>query len=264
MNNGMAIEVDGLTVHRGKATVIGDLSFGVAPGAVVGLLGPSGCGKSTLMRSIVGTQLTHGGSIRVLGEPAGSRQLRSRVGYMTQSASVYDDLTVRQNLEYFRQVLGAPADDVDRVLTVTDLQETSGQLVDSLSGGQRSRVSLAVSLLGSPELLVLDEPTVGLDPVLRADLWAIFRRLAEEGATLLVSSHVMDEATRCDRLLLMREGRIIADDSPRGLLEATRTESAEEAFLALIARDTGAAPAPAAEHGHGRHRQALPAEGNDA
>ncbi|HXD29358.1 MAG TPA: ABC transporter ATP-binding protein, partial [Arthrobacter sp.] len=181
MNNGMAIEVDGLTVHRGKATVIGDLSFGVAPGAVVGLLGPSGCGKSTLMRSIVGTQLTHGGSIRVLGEPAGSRQLRSRVGYMTQSASVYDDLTVRQNLEYFRQVLGAPADDVDRVLTVTDLQETSGQLVDSLSGGQRSRVSLAVSLLGSPELLVLDEPTVGLDPVLRADLWAIFRRLAEEG-----------------------------------------------------------------------------------
>lgn len=262
MNSGNAIEVDRLTVRRGKAPVIEDLSFGVAPGAVVGLLGPSGCGKSTLMRSIVGTQLTHGGSIRVLGEPAGSQQLRNRAGYMAQAASVYDDLTVRQNLEYFRTVLGAPADDVDRVLTVTDLQEMAGQLVENLSGGQRSRVSLAVSLLGSPELLVLDEPTVGLDPVLRADLWAIFRRLASEGATLLVSSHVMDEATRCDRLLLMREGRIIADDSPRGLLESTRTESAEEAFLALIARDSGAAPVPTDARGHGRHRQTPAGEGS--
>lgn len=252
VNDLMAIEVDALTVHRGKSAVLEGLSFGVRPGAVVGLLGPSGCGKSTLMRSIVGTQVVHGGSIRVLGQPAGSKTLRRRVGYMTQSVSVYDDLTIRQNLEYFRKVLGAPAQDVDRVLELTDLADASEQLADNLSGGQRSRVSLAVALLGKPELLVLDEPTVGLDPALRSDLWAIFHRLAAGGATLLVSSHVMDEATRCDRLLLMREGEIIADDSPDGLLAATGTESAEEAFLTLISPGgSTASPTPA----RGRHRQ---------
>lgn len=252
VNKSMAIEVDGLTVRRGKAAVLEELSFNVQAGAVVGLLGPSGCGKSTLMRSLVGTQVVHGGSIRIFGEPAGSAGLRRRVGYMTQSISVYDDLTVRQNLDYFRKVLGVGPEMADRVLDLTDLVDTAAQLVENLSGGQRSRVSLAVALLGEPDLLVLDEPTVGLDPVLRADLWALFRRLAADGATLLVSSHVMDEATRCDRLLLMREGDIIADDSPNGLLEATGTETAEAAFLALIA-GTDRAPSPPPEHG--RHRQ---------
>lgn len=258
VNNTSAIEVDGLTVRRGKATVLEGLAFGVRAGAVVGLLGPSGCGKSTLMRSIVGTQVVHGGSIRVLGERAGSKRLRRRVGYMTQSVSIYDDLTIRQNLDYFRKVLGAPAQDVDRVLELTDLAEAAGQLAENLSGGQRSRVSLAVALLGAPEVLVLDEPTAGLDPVLRTDLWALFRRLARGGTTLLVSSHVMDEATRCDRLLLMREGEIIADDSPDGLLSATGTETTEEAFLALI---SGPDPTPAIAR-HGRHRW-VPGAGTD-
>lgn len=252
VNESMALEVDGLTVRRGKATVLEDLSFGVRAGAVVGLMGPSGCGKSTLMRSIVGTQVVHGGSIRVFGEPAGSAALRRRVGYMTQSVSVYDDLTVRQNLDYFRKVLGARPQVVDRVLELTDLSATAAQLVENLSGGQRSRVSLAVALLGEPDLLVLDEPTVGLDPVLRADLWALFRRLAAAGATLLVSSHVMDEATRCDRLLLMREGEIIADDSPDGLLASTGTHTAEEAFMVLI---SGQAKAAAPTSTHARHRR---------
>ncbi|WP_417234261.1 ABC transporter ATP-binding protein [Arthrobacter sp.] len=252
MNSQMAIEVDGLTIRRGKAAVLEDLTFGVPAGAVVGLLGPSGCGKSTLMRSIVGTQVVHGGTIRVLGEPAGSAPLRRRVGYMTQSVSVYDDLTIRQNLDYFRKVLGAGPERVDQVLGLTDLADTADQLVETLSGGQRSRVSLAVALLGEPDLLVLDEPTVGLDPVLRADLWSLFRQLAAEGATLLVSSHVMDEATRCDRLLLMRDGDIIADDSPDGLLAATGTETAEAAFLALISGQDTVPPQAA----HARHRQA--------
>ena len=229
-----SVEVDDLRVRRGKHLVIDGLTVRVPRGSLVGLLGPSGSGKSTLMRAIVGVQRVDSGTVTVLGRPAGASSLRSRVGYVTQAASVYDDLTVRQNLRYFATVLGAPRGDVDRVIHDTDLGSRADALVGSLSGGQRSRVSLAAALLGSPELLVLDEPTVGLDPVLRVDLWALFRRLADSGVTLLVSSHVMDEATRCDRLLLLRDGRLLADDSPAGLMRATGTTDAEEAFLALI------------------------------
>jgi ABC-2 type transport system ATP-binding protein len=182
----------------------------------------------------VGVQIVAGGTIDVLGEPAGSRGLRSRVGYVTQSAAVYGDLSVRDNVRYFARMLGAPASDVDRVIREVGLHEQTHQLVGRLSGGQRERVSLATALLGTPELLVLDEPTVGVDPVLRRDLWARFRDLAAAGASLLVSSHVMDEAARCDRLLLMREGRLLADDTPDALLARTGTATVEDAFLALI------------------------------
>ena len=229
-----AVVISDLCVRRGKYSVLDGLSITARRGAVVGLLGPSGCGKTTLLRAIVGVQVVQSGTVTVLGEPAGSAGLRSRVGYVTQEASVYDDLTVRQNLRYFAAVLGVSHGDVDRVLEATDLGAQAGQLVASLSGGQRSRVSLAGALLGSPELLVLDEPTVGLDPVLRVELWALFHRLAETGTSLLVSSHVMDEAARCDRLLLMRGGEILADDTPAGLLAATGTTDTEAAFLALI------------------------------
>jgi ABC-2 type transport system ATP-binding protein len=231
-----AVVVEDLRVKRGKRPVLHGLSLAVPRGGVVGLLGPSGCGKTTLMRTIVGVQIVQSGTVTVLGKPAGSASLRRRVGYVTQGLSVYEDLTVRQNLQYFRAVLGAPRSDVDRVLQATDLGDQAGQLAGSLSGGQLSRVSLAGALLGSPELLVLDEPTVGLDPVLRVQLWGLFHRLAQAGTTILVSSHVMDEANRCDRLLLMREGDILADDTPAGLLEATGTEDTEAAFLALIGR----------------------------
>ena len=209
----MSIEVRGLVVRRGAHVVLDGLDLTVGAG-VTGLLGPSGSGKSTLLRAIVGVQRTHGGSVTVLGQPAGSKALRSRIGYVTQAASVYDDLTLTENLRFFARVLGVGAAEVQRVVDAVDLGGHRGQVVGRMSGGQRSRASLAVALLGSPEVLVLDEPTVGLDPVLRRDLWVLFHRLADDGATVLVSSHVMDEADRCDHLLLMREGAIIADGTP--------------------------------------------------
>ena len=229
-----AIRVTGLRVIRGDRTVIDDLTLTVAAGTLTGLLGPSGCGKSTLMRSIVGVQVVAGGTVEVLGEPAGSKALRRSVGYVTQAPSVYADLTVRENLRYFAAVLGAPSSDVDRVVHEVGLSTHVDVITGRLSGGQEARVNLAAALLGTPQLLVLDEPTVGLDPVLRRDLWALFARLADNGTTLLVSSHVMDEATRCGRLLLMRDGRILADDTPDGLLERTGAPDVEAAFLQLV------------------------------
>ncbi len=241
MNN--LVEIRGLTVDRGRRRVLDALDLTIEQGSVTGLLGPSGCGKSTLMRSLVGVQQLAGGSVRIAGVEAGSKELRPRIGYVTQAPSVYADLTVRENLIFFARVLGADAASVDRAIERVDLADHADQVVGQLSGGQLSRASLAVALLGNPDLLVLDEPTVGLDPVLRRDLWALFHRLADAGAAVFVSSHVMDEADRCDRLLLMREGRIIADDTPARIREQTGTADIESAFLALVdaAAEGGAA-----------------------
>jgi ABC-2 type transport system ATP-binding protein len=240
----VAVSVRHLKVVRGGRVVIPDLVVDVPRGSVVGLLGPSGCGKTTLMRSIVGVQKVAGGEVTVLGHPAGSARLRRSIGYVTQAPSVYGDLTVTENLDYIAAVLGlrgaARRADVARVLDLVSLTDHADARVDRVSGGQLSRVSLAAALLGTPELLVLDEPTVGLDPVLRRDLWTLFHRLADDGATLLVSSHVMDEASRCDRLLLMRDGRILADDTPQGVLAATGTDDVEQAFLTLVDRAVAA------------------------
>lgn len=227
------IEVRGLVVVRGSREVLPGISLDVTAG-VTGLLGPSGCGKTTLMRALVGAQRLRSGSVEVLGEPAGSAPLRTRVGYVTQAASVYDDLTVAENLTFFARVLGVARDSAEEAVASVGLADQRHQVVGRLSGGQRSRVSLAVALLGSPDLLVLDEPTVGLDPVLRRDLWGLFHRIAEGGAAVLVSSHVMDEAERCDRLLLMREGRIIADGSPGEIRTQTGADDIEQAFLHLV------------------------------
>ncbi|MFD7545941.1 ABC transporter ATP-binding protein [Streptomyces sp. NPDC059816] len=245
-----AVRAESLRVVRGTRTVLHDLTFTVPRGQITGLLGPSGCGKSTLMRAVVGTQAKVTGTLDVLGHPAGAPPLRPRVGYVTQAPSVYDDLSVRQNLDYFAAVLDpAPSSaerrrqHVARALADVALTSHADDLAGRLSGGQRSRVSLAVALLGTPELLVLDEPTVGLDPVLRRDLWDLFHRLAtERRVTILVSSHVMDEAERCHRLLLMRDGHLLADDTPAALRQQTGTDSAEAAFLALV---DPAVPAPA-------------------
>jgi ABC-2 type transport system ATP-binding protein len=229
-----AVRVDGLRVTRGGRQVLHDINLDVPSGRVTGLLGPSGCGKSTLMRAIVGVQIVQSGTVTVLGHPAGSASLRTMIGYATQHPSVYADLTVTEALRYFAAVLRAPAGDVRRVISEVGLTDHATALVGELSGGQRTRASLAVALLGTPRLLVLDEPTVGLDPVLREDLWALFRTLVDRGVTLLVSSHVMDEAARCDQLVLMRDGRILADAPPADLLAATDSVDLERAFLHLV------------------------------
>ena len=233
MVNSTAISVSDLRVRRGGNLVLPELSLGVRAGTVTGLLGPSGSGKSTLMRAIVGVQRVEAGTVTVLGETAGAPVLRHRVGYVTQAPSIYDDLSVRENLRYFASVLGVAAERVDAAIATVDLRPQADQVVRTLSGGETSRVSLATSLLGEPDVLVLDEPTVGLDPVLRRDLWATFHRLADDGTTLLVSSHVMDEAERCDDLVLMREGRVVATGAPQALLERTGARDLEGAFLAL-------------------------------
>ena len=234
MTSSAAVEVTGLRVRRGNRLVLRDVSCTIPRGSVTGLLGPSGCGKTTLLRSVVGVQIVESGDVTVLGVPAGSPGLRNRIGYATQSPSVYADLTVGQNLRYFAAVLRAPRSDVRRVIDEVGLGGHEDQLVSSLSGGELSRTSLAVALLGKPELLVLDEPTVGLDPLLRDELWTLFRVLADRGVALLVSSHVMDEAARCERLLLMRDGAFLADDTPSALLSATGTSDLEQAFLSLV------------------------------
>ena len=236
VNRQPVVEVRNLVVDRGSTRAVDDVSFSVPTGTVMGLLGPSGCGKSSLMRAVVGVQIVAGGSVTVLGQPAGSAPLRDRIGYVTQAPSVYDDLTVSENLTFFGRVLGVGPDEVDRCIEAVDLTRHRDKVVNNLSGGERSRASLAVALLGEPELLVLDEPTVGLDPVLREDLWQTFRELAERGVTLLVSSHVMDEAARCDDLLLMRDGHLLATLTPAELRERTGEEDMERAFLRLIDR----------------------------
>ena len=231
MNN--VISITDLRVVRGTREVLPGISLDIGPG-VTGLLGPSGCGKSTLMRAVVGVQRVTSGGVEILGQPAGAKPLRDRVGYLTQASSVYDDLTATENLRFFARVLGVTAIDeaIDEAIAAVDLESHRDQVVGNLSGGQRSRVSLAVALLGDPDVLVLDEPTVGLDPVLRRDLWALFHRLADEGRAVVVSSHVMDEAERCDQLLLMREGRIIASGTPTEIRGDAR--DIEDAFLRIV------------------------------
>ncbi len=234
MINSSVLSVEGLKVRRGGRQVLRGVGFEVEQGSVTGLLGPSGCGKSTLMRAIVGVQIVESGTVSVLGLPAGHPRLRNRVGYSTQNPALYGDLTVTEALRYFASVLKTAKSDVQRVIDEVGLTDHANAMVGQLSGGQRSRASLAVALLGKPELLVLDEPTVGLDPVLREELWMLFHSLAARGVTMLVSSHVMDEAARCQRLLLMREGLLLADDTPDGLRTRTDTADVEHAFLKLI------------------------------
>ncbi len=236
-----AIAIEHLQVNRGGNEVLKDLNLNIPRGRITGLLGPSGCGKTTLMRAIVGVQIVASGSVSVMGHPAGGAALRRNVGYVTQSPSVYEDLTVTSNLRYFQRLYGAPESQIAQAIETVGLEGHAEKLVRNLSGGQRARVSLATALIAKPELLVLDEPTVGLDPVLRAELWGTFRTLADGGATLLVSSHVMDEAERCDELILMREGVVLAQTTLEELLRTTGAPDVEAAFIQLINRKEVAA-----------------------
>ena len=239
-----AIEIDRLRVLRGHHVALDDVTVAVSRGTITGLLGPSGCGKTTLMRCVVGTQIVAAGTATVLGKPAGSAELRHRVGYVSQDPTIYPDLRVVDNVRYFAALYGSEPDEVDRAIDSVGLDSHRKSLAANLSGGQRTRVSLACALVGRPDLLVLDEPTVGLDPVLRADLWDRFTELARGGTTLLVSSHVMDEADHCADLLLMRDGRILAHTTPTRLRKDTGCQSLEEAFLSIIRRGTAAEAAP--------------------
>jgi ABC-2 type transport system ATP-binding protein len=232
-----AIALSDVTKQFGSHVALDRLSLEISPGETAVILGPSGCGKTTLMRAVVGVQIVESGDVRVLGEPAGSPAVRARVGYVMQSPAVYTDLSARENLRYFGRLLGAPAAKVAETLELVQLTDSADRPVRNLSGGQRARVSLGTALLGDPDVLVLDEPTVGLDPVLREDLWHTFHRLAARGVTLLVSSHVMDEAARCDDLLLMRDGRLLATLTPAELRDRTGEDDMERAFLRLIDRE---------------------------
>jgi len=229
-----SIVVDKLRIRRGGVVVLDEISLSVTSGRVTGLLGPSGSGKTTLMRAIVGVQIVESGSITVLGESAGTPSLRWKVGYMTQNPAVYGDLTVRENLHFFASILAAAPENVEEVLETVDMTPFGDRVVNRLSGGQRARVSLATALIGDPQLLVLDEPTVGLDPVLRRDLWRTFNDLAGQGKTLLVSSHVMDEADHCHDLLLLRDGKLVATGTPADVRAQSGKQDLDEAFLVLI------------------------------
>ncbi|MDT5185305.1 MAG: type transport system ATP-binding protein [Mycobacterium sp.] len=243
LRNGVepAIDVQNLRVIRGKRVALDNISVQIARGTITGLLGPSGCGKTTLMRSIVGTQIIAEGTVTVLGHPAGSAELRHRVGYVTQDPTIYNDLRIIDNVRYFAALYGTDSNAADQAVSAVGLEDHRTALCGNLSGGQRTRVSLACALVARPDLLVLDEPTVGLDPVLRVDLWDQFDQLARCGATLLVSSHVMDEADHCGDLLLMREGNLLAHTTPTKLREDTGCQSLEEAFLSVIRHNTAAA-----------------------
>jgi ABC-2 type transport system ATP-binding protein len=230
----VAIVAHRLGVTKDGQTILRNITVELSVGKIIGLLGPSGAGKTTFIRAIIGRQRLSHGSLEVLDQPAGSEVLRAQIGYMPQSPAAYADLTVRQNLDYFAAMGGQAGSSVSELLEKVGLTSQANQLVSSLSGGQKSRVSLAIALLGQPKLLVLDEPTVGVDPVLRRNLWQLFNELAESGVTLLVSSHVMDEASRCDELVLLRDGQILAQGTPKELEQQTGTRTIEDSFLALV------------------------------
>jgi len=229
-----AIEIKNLSVRLGGQQILKDITVDLPEGHTIGLLGPSGAGKTTLIRTLVGRQRPESGNVQLLGLPAGSSKLRSQIGYMPQSTSIYPDLTVRENLRYFATMTGQSRRAADNLIKQVDLADHKNQLVRKLSGGQQSRVSLAIALLGQPKILMLDEPTVGVDPVLRQQLWETFGRLAKQGTTLLISSHVMDEAGRCQDLLLIRDGRLLANDTPDNLRAKTGSKTVEESFIKLV------------------------------
>lgn len=228
------ISIRDLTVIRGRTRILSEFNLEVESGTILGLLGPSGSGKTTIMRSVAGLQRLTGGSISVLGSPAGDKSLRTRIGYSTQDASIYRDLTCSENVDYFSALQGHASSSTDEILELVDLSKNRKQLAATLSGGERARLALATALVGAPELLILDEPTVGLDPLLRRDLWSLFHRFTDEGKTLLVSSHMMEEADHCDELVLLRNGAILASGTPRELRDQTGVENMDAVFISLV------------------------------
>ena len=232
------VEIRDLSVvYGGKVRALDKVNLEIPARKITGLIGPSGSGKTTLIEAIVGQLKIDSRKITVLNFPAGATELRARVAYMPQELAIYTDLTVRQNLTYFAKILGMKnrlaKTRVREILAAVDLADKADALVANLSGGQEQRVSLAIAMLGRPEVLVLDEPTVGLDPVLVESLWKLFRELADGGATLIISSHSMSEAARCDHLVLLRASEMVFAGAPDELLANTGAKDIEKAFLKI-------------------------------
>lgn len=228
------IETHQLSKAFGPVWAVQELDLKIRQGEIYGLLGPNGSGKTTLMRLLVGLAKKDGGEIQVLGKSVPNPSLLSSIGYMTQAEALYVDLTATENVSFFAALNGVDERAaVEEALALVDLSERAGDVLRTLSGGLRRRVSLACALVHQPRLLVLDEPTVGVDPQLRASFWDHFRELRDQGVSLLISSHVMDEAERCDRLGFMRQGRLIAEGPPAELRARSGMADLEQAFLAL-------------------------------
>ena len=237
MSEAFAVDVDNAVKSFGTQRALDGVTLRVRQGEIYGLLGPNGSGKTTLIRAIVGLLALDSGTVTVLGHRIPDLDILGRVGYMTQQAALYADLSVEENLRFFAAISGAEGN-VDEVLKTVDLEQRRKSVVATLSGGMRQRCSLACALVHRPNLLLLDEPTVGVDPQLRVQFWDHFRELAAAGTTIVVSSHVMDEAERCQRLGLIRLGKLLGEGTPDEVRAAAGTSNLEEAFLKLSGRET--------------------------
>jgi ABC-2 type transport system ATP-binding protein len=231
------IDVQNVTRRFGARTVLEGVTLSVARGEIFGLLGPSGSGKTTLIKLMTGIDKADEGTVRMLGEPMPKLSMLQRFGYMAQSDALYQELTARENLQFFASLYGLSGarrqERIQASMAVVDLLDHLNKPVAAYSGGMKRRLSLAISLLHEPELLVLDEPTVGIDPVLRQSIWQELSTLRERGTTIILTTHVMDEAEKCDRIGLIRDGKLTAVDSPAGLKTRSGTDSIEQAFIVL-------------------------------
>jgi ABC-2 type transport system ATP-binding protein len=237
MSEAFAVDVDNVVKSFGTLRALDGITLRVRQGEIYGLLGPNGSGKTTLIRAIVGLVAPDSGTVTVLGRRIPDLNILSNVGYMTQQAALYPDLSVEENLRFFAAISGADGNVTD-VLKTVELEQRRKSVVSTLSGGMRQRCSLACALVHRPRLLLLDEPTVGVDPQLRVQFWEHFREMAAAGTTILVSSHVMDEAERCQRLGLIRFGKLLSEGSPAEVRAAAGTNNLEEAFLKLSGRES--------------------------
>jgi ABC-2 type transport system ATP-binding protein len=237
MSEAYAVDVENVVKSFGSQRALDGLTLRVKPGEIYGLLGPNGSGKTTLIRAIVGLVAPDSGTVTVLGRRIPDLDILAKVGYMTQQAALYPDLSVEENLRFFAAISGSDGNVTD-VLKTVDLGQRRKSVVSRLSGGMRQRCSLAVALVHRPKLLLLDEPTVGVDPQLRVHFWEHFREMAAAGTTILVSSHVMDEAERCQRLGLIRFGKLLTEGTPAEVRATAGTNNLEEAFLKLSGRES--------------------------
>jgi ABC-2 type transport system ATP-binding protein len=228
----LAVEVEEVVKSYGRLRVLDGATIRVRRGEIYGLLGPNGAGKTTLIRTLVGMVIPDTGTVQVLGQRMPDVPILSRIGYMTQAAALYPDLSVEENVAFFAAINDAQ-ENVAEALKFVELSERRNTVVSTLSGGMRQRVSLACAVVHRPELLLLDEPTVGIDPVLRNQFWDQFKAMAANGTTIVVSSHVMDEAERCQRLGLIRAGRLLAEGSAQELKSKAGVQKLEDAFLKL-------------------------------